>query len=158
MQYIWVMNDATQRQQAEEALKDSHDPSHLLAELMPDAMMVIGETNTIAYINPAGLRLLGATAPEQLIGKPLTAIVPPDRQNAVPQRMEHLRGSADRRTRYEQHFLRLDKQPHPEVVTTMVSASPILWKGKASTLLSFSDPTAQQQTPSTTQKIGRAHV
>jgi len=153
IQYIWVMSDATQRQQAEEALKDSHDPSHLLAELMTEAILVISETNTLAYINPAGLRLLGATSPEQLIGKPLTAMVPSDRQDAVRQRMEHLRGTAEPRARYEEHFLRLDRPTHQEVVTATVSAAPILWKGKASTLLSVSDPAAHQHAPTTTQRL-----
>lgn len=153
IQYIWVMSDATQRQQAEEALKDSHDPSHLLAESMTEAIMVIGEDNTIAYINPAGLRLLGAGSSEQLIGKPLATVVHPDRREAAHHRMQCLRGSGDPRTRYEERFLRLDGQTHLEGLTANVSASPILWKGKASTLLSFSDLTAQQQARSTTQRL-----
>ncbi len=152
-QHIWVMNDATQRQQAEDALKDSHDPSYLLAELMTDAIMVIGETNTISYINPAGLRLLGAGSSEQLIGKPLATVVHPDRQEAAHQRLQYLRGSGEPRTRYEERFLRLDGQPHPDALTAIVSASPILWKGKASTLFSFSDPTAQQQARSMAQRL-----
>ncbi|MDQ1291546.1 MAG: hypothetical protein QG615_1354, partial [Nitrospirota bacterium] len=153
IQYIWVMSDATQRQQAEEALKDSHDPSHLLAELMTEAIMVIGEDNTIVYINPAGLRLLGAGSSDQLIGKPLATVVHPDRREAAHHHMQYLRGSGDPRTRYEERFIRLDGQTHHEALTAIVSASPILWKGKASTLFSFSDLTAQQQAQSTTRRL-----
>lgn len=153
IQHIWVMSDATQRQQAEEALKDTHDPSRLLAELMAEAILVIGETNTISYINPAGLRLLGASSSEQLIGKPLAEIVHPDSQEAARHRMEFLRGSGESRSCYEERFLRLDGQTRQEVVTAIVSAAPILWRGKASTLLSCSDLTAQQQARSTTQRL-----
>ncbi|MEQ1795900.1 MAG: PAS domain S-box protein [Nitrospira sp.] len=152
-QYIWVMSDATQRQQAEEALKDSHDPSQVLAELMAEAIMMVGEANTIVYINPAGLRLLGATSAEQLIGKPLTAIVHPDQHEATGHRMQYLRGSGDPRTRYEERFVRLNGQTPQDVLTALVSAAPILWKGKASTVLSFSDQTEQQQARSTTQRL-----
>ncbi len=152
-QHIWVMNDATQRQQAEDALKSSHDPSYLLAEVMTEAIMVISEANTVSYINPAGLRLLGAGSSEQLIGKPLATVVHPDRQDAAHQRIQYLRGSGEPHTRYEERFLRLDGPPHQDALTAIVSASPILWQGKASTLLSFSDPTAQQQARSMAQRL-----
>ena len=139
-QHIWVMHDATQQQQAEDALKDSQDPSYLLAELMTDAIMVVGETNTISYINPAGLRLLGAGSSEQLIGKPLATVIHPDRQEAAHQRLQYMRGSGEPRTRYEERFLRLDGRPHREALTATVSASPILWKGKASSLIRAVSP------------------
>ncbi|MEK7725907.1 MAG: PAS domain-containing protein, partial [Nitrospirota bacterium] len=153
IQFIWVMNDVTQRQQAEEALKHTHDPSHLLAELMAEAILVIGEDNRIVYINAAGLRLLGASSPEQLIGNPLAAILPPDRQEAARQRLQHLRESGDLRTCYEERFVCVDAHTLHNIVTVMVSASPVLWKGRAATLLSCSDPTAEQQTRSTTQRL-----
>jgi PAS domain S-box-containing protein len=153
IQFIWVMNDVTQRQQAEEALKHTHDPSHLLAELMAETILVIGEDNRIVYVNAAGIRLLGATSPEQLIGNPLAAILPPDRQEAARQRLQHLRGSGDPRTCYEERFVCLDSHTLHKVVTVMVSASPVLWKGRAATLLSCSDLTAEQQARSTTQRL-----
>ncbi len=153
IRFIWVMNDVTQRQQAEEALTHTRDPSHLLAELMTEAILVIGEDNRIAYINAAGIRLLGATSPEQLMGNPLAAILPPDRQEAARQHLQHLRGSGDPRTCYKERFVCLDSHTLHKIVTVMVSASPVLWKGKAATLLSCADLTAEQQARSTTQRL-----
>ncbi len=153
IQFIWVMNDITQRQQAEEALKHTHDPSHLLAELMAETILVIGEDNRIVYVNAAGIRLLGATSQEQLIGNPLAAILPPDRQEAARQRLQHLRGAEGSRTCYEERFVCLDSHTLHKVVTVMISASPVLWKGRAATLLSCSDLTAEQQARSTTQRL-----
>lgn len=152
-QHIWVMSDVTQRQQAEEALKDSHDPFHLLAKLMAEAMLVIGEANLITYINPAGLRLFGATVPEQLTGKQLAAIVHPDQQDAVHHRMQSLRNSGDPHTRYAERFIRLDGRTPRDAVNVLVSASPILWKGTPSILLLLSDRTPQQQDRSTTEQL-----
>ncbi|MEK6633012.1 MAG: PAS domain-containing protein, partial [Nitrospirota bacterium] len=153
IQFIWVMNDVTQRQQDEEALKHTHDPAHLLAERMTEAILVIGEDNRIVYINAAGIRLLGATSPEQLIGNPLAAILPPDRQEAARQRLQHLRGSGDPRTSYEERFVCLDSHTLHKVITVMVSASPVLWKGRAATLLSCTDLTAERQARSTTLRL-----
>lgn len=152
-QFIWVMHDVTQRQQAEDALSHMHDPSHLLAELTTETILVIGEDNRILYVNRAGIRLLGATSPEQLMGNPLAAIVPPDRQEAVRQRLQHLRGSEDPRACYEERFVCLDSHTLHKIVTVMVSASPVLWKGRAATLLSCADLTAEQQARSTTQRL-----
>ncbi|MCS6291668.1 MAG: PAS domain S-box protein, partial [Nitrospira sp.] len=157
IQFIWVMNDVTQRQQAEEALKHTHDPAHLLAELMADAILVIGEDNRIVYVNTAGIRLLGATSPEQLIGNPLAAILPPDRQEAARQRLQHLRSSGDPRTCYEERFVCLDSHTLHKVIPVMVSASPVLWKGKTSVLLRLSN-TSHHTPVDTTLEDHKAHL
>jgi PAS domain S-box-containing protein len=120
---------------------------------MTETILVIGEDNRIVYINAAGIRLLGATSPEQLIGNPLAAILPPDRQEAARQRLQHLRDSGDSRTGYEERFVCLDSHTLHKIVTVMVSASPVHWKGMAATLLSCTDLTAEQQVRSTTQRL-----
>ncbi|SPP64446.1 PAS domain-containing hybrid sensor histidine kinase/response regulator [Nitrospira lenta] len=139
IRFIWVMNDVTQRQQAEDALKHTHDPSHLLAEFMAEAILVIGEDNRIVYVNAAGIELLGATSPEQLVGNPLAAILPPDRQEAARHRLQRLRGSEEPRTSYEERVVCLDSHTLHKVIPVMVSASLVLWKGKASVLLRLSN-------------------
>lgn len=153
IQFIWVLNDVTQRQQAEEALKDTQDPSHVLADLMTETVLVVGEDNRIVYINAAGVRLVGAASPEALVGKPLVAIMPPDRQEAARQRLQYLRSSGESRTSYEERFLRSDAPTHHQVVTVMLSASPIVWKGTASLLLTCTDPATEPQTRSTAQRL-----
>jgi len=157
IQFIWVMNDVTQRQQAEEALKYTHDPSHLLAELMTEAILVIGDDNRILYINAAGIRLLGATAPEQLVGNPLAAILPPDRQEAARQRLQHLREVENPRISYEERFVCLDSLTLHKVVSAKVSASPVLWKGKNSVLLQLS-PTPSHAPVDATLEDHEAHL
>lgn len=157
IQFIWVMNDVTQRQQAEEALKYTHDPSHLLAELMAEAILVIGEDNRIAYVNAAGIRLLGATSPEQLIGSPLAAILPPDRQEAARQRLQHLRDPGNPHTCYAERFVCLDSHTLHKVIPVMVSASPVLWKEKASVLLRLSH-TSQHISVDATLEDHKAHL
>ncbi|MCC6140305.1 MAG: PAS domain S-box protein [Nitrospira sp.] len=138
IQFIWVMNDVTQRQQAEEALQHQYDPSQLLAERMTKAVLVIGEDNRMAYVNTAGVRLLGATSSEQLIGNPLAAILPPDRQETARQRLQQLRNGENPSASYEERFVCLDSHTLHKVVPVMLSASPVLWKGKASILLQLS--------------------
>ncbi len=157
IQFIWVMNDVTQRQQTEEALKHQHDPSHLLAERMTEAILVLGEDTRIVYVNAAGIRLLGATAPEQLIGSPLAAILPHDQQEAARQRLQHLHGSENPCTSYEERFVCLDSPTPHKVVSAMVSTSLVLWKGNASILLRLS-ATSQDIPVDATPEDHKAHL
>src|SRR5215472_11602370 len=63
-----------QRKKAEKALLSSEERYRSLVELSPDALFVeAGER--IVFINTAGVRLLGAENPDQLIGRPVTEIL-----------------------------------------------------------------------------------
>lgn len=140
-EYIWVMSDATQRQQAEEALKDTRDPARMLADLMTEGIIVTSDA-AIVYANAGGLKLLAATSLEQVISKPIQSFLDPDCSDQVRRCIEHHQ-PANPVSQTTGRLLQLDGR----TIDIHLSAAPILWQGNASYLLLLS----QIASPSTTE-------
>src|SRR5512140_33420 len=96
-----------QRRQAEEALLSSEERYRSLVELSPDALFVQVE-DRIVFVNSAGVKLVRAATPEQLIGRPISEIVHPDDWPAVQERLRTMREEGRPVPFREQKLLRLD--------------------------------------------------
>lgn len=78
-----------------------------LVEMATEAILIV-KNSCITYINPAGLRLLGAKDPRQILGKFPLAVVHPDYHSIVQARSERLLKEGGRVPLLEQKWLRLD--------------------------------------------------
>ena len=74
----------------EAALRQTEARYRSLVELSPDAILVYRGTR-VEYLNPAAIKLFGASGPQQLLGKSLFELFHPDSHALVRQRMERLR-------------------------------------------------------------------
>jgi two-component system, cell cycle sensor histidine kinase and response regulator CckA len=70
------------RIKAEEDLRKSEERYRLVVELSPD-MIFVESSGRIAFMNPAGLRLLGASIAAEILGKRVSEIIVPDQQDAL---------------------------------------------------------------------------
>jgi PAS domain S-box-containing protein len=104
--YQGVVRDISERKRAQTAMRQSEAKYRRLIELSPDALYVQVKGHVV-LINSAGLRLLGAERPEQILGKHVLDIVHPDSREAVKARMEQL-GSVESVPPLEEKYLRLD--------------------------------------------------
>lgn len=84
---VGICIDVTRRRQAEEALQRSEDRYRSLVEMSPDALF-INENNRIVFINHAGLRLIGAATPEQVLGKTPYDLIHPDYHEVIRERID----------------------------------------------------------------------
>ena len=106
-------------------LEDSESRYLQLVELSPDAILIAIE-GTIIYINPAGVKLFGATSPEELVGLSTIDLVHPDFQEIVAERIRHLREEKTPVPPLEEKFLRLDGS----VIDVEVTAAPFSVQGR----------------------------
>ncbi|MGH2522341.1 MAG: PAS domain S-box protein, partial [Anaerolineales bacterium] len=113
-----------ERQQTEAELRESEGRYRQLVELSPDTIFVQTE-GRIAFINPAGARLLGADNPEQLIGKPVLDIIHPDYHDVVKERIR-LGNAGQTVPLIEEKFLRLDGG----AVDVEATAAPFIYQGR----------------------------
>jgi PAS domain S-box-containing protein len=133
--------DITERRKAEEALRESEEKYRQLVEASPDAMFLRDKDGMVSYINPEGLRILGATHPEQVIGRLSLEFVHPQSHAAVAERAKRVIEEGETVPLLEEKFIRLDGS----VVEVEVTAAPFSQEGKPGMQVIFHDITKRKQ-------------
>jgi diguanylate cyclase (GGDEF)-like protein/PAS domain S-box-containing protein len=119
----YQLQDISERKQAEEKLRGSEDSYRRLVELSPDAILV-QRRGTIIYANAACSALLGASSPDELLGKAVLQFVHPDDREAVKKRIEIVRQDpgAPPPPRTERRYIGLDgREVQVEVVINRIT-------------------------------------
>ncbi len=81
---IHVLRDITERNRAEQALRDSEELLRLLLSSTAEAICGLDCEGKCIFSNPASLRLLGYQDPEELLGRNLHALVHHTRADGSP--------------------------------------------------------------------------
>jgi PAS domain S-box-containing protein len=105
-----MKNEVAERKRAEESMRESEERYRQLVELSPDAI-VIHSAGRFVYVNSAALSLLGATSPDQLVGKPVLEIVSREMRGEVAGRIRKVYEGGYRSPLYEEKIIRLDGTP-----------------------------------------------
>jgi PAS domain S-box-containing protein len=130
---------ALARLRSREALLASEANHRALVERMPDAILVHVDQKFV-YANPAALHFVGARNLEQLLGRLIWDIVPPELQKLVASRVGNsARGRANRTM--EQQIVRLDGTRLDVEVTSL----PFTYEGKAAVQTVMRDITARKR-------------
>ena len=93
------------RERVEQALRESEEQYRQLVELAP-VLIAVHRDGEVLFINQAGLQLVDATSPDQIVGKPMEAFV--KEKEAAQKRVRRLLQAGDRSPVYEHKLLRLD--------------------------------------------------
>jgi PAS domain S-box-containing protein len=119
--------DITERKQAEEALREGEAKYRTLVETALD-MVLIHDGEKILYINPTGATLLGASSPNEILGRKVLEIVHPDFREGVRENYTtDLRGEPSPATQLQ--LLRLDGTSfwvEGRGVMTFIAGSPVV--------------------------------
>ncbi|HZK30559.1 MAG TPA: PAS domain-containing protein, partial [Methanoregula sp.] len=108
-EYYTVTRDISEQKTAEEALQESEDRYRKLVEISPDAVF-LHRNGKIIYANPATFTLLGATRPDEIIGKSVLDFVSPEFKDIVRENIQKdLQAKVSPRT--ELHMVRIDGTP-----------------------------------------------
>ena len=131
---------AMERKRAEGALRESEERYRRLVELSPE-MIAIHLNERFLYINPAGVRLLGAANSDELIGRSVVDFIHPDYLGIAKDRIRQIREEGKQVPRIEEKFIRLDGS----IADVEVSAAPYPHQGQIAMLMVALDTTEQRQ-------------
>src|SRR5215218_831708 len=98
---------AVERARASRALRESEERYHRLVELSPDAILVHAD-GEVVFVNGAGVKLLGADAGAQIVGRPIKEFVRHDRQDGVGRRIYGTTGDVSDAAFLEEKLVRSD--------------------------------------------------
>ena len=135
-----LSQELEERERTIHRLQESEERYRKLVELSPNAIFVQTEGN-FSFINPAGLRLLGAKVYSEILGKPIMDRVHPDYRRSVQTWMEQLNPEKKEDPRLEGVLLRLDGSP----LEVDVMATPLNYQGQMGALVLAQDITARRQ-------------
>lgn len=139
-----------QRKRAEEALQSSEERYRSLVELSPDALFVQSQEKLV-FINSAGVKLFGASDPNELIGLAVRQFVHPEDWSAFDQRIGKLHDEHRPAPFLEQRLVRLDGT----LVDAEVAAAPLMFEGRAAAQVIAHDVTDRKRSE---EEIRRLNV
>ncbi len=136
----------------EDGLSNSEERYRRLAELSPDMIIVLSKGN-IVYVNPAGIKILGASEAEELIGKPFLEIIHPDYLEIAKERIRRVEEGQEVPL-LEEKYIRLDGKS----VYVEVAAAPIPYEGQTMIQVVARDITERKRLEAAAQRLARENA
>jgi len=127
---ICLMTDITERKFAEAALQESEETFRQVIEGAPEAIYISADWKFL-YLNPAAIRLFGASSGEQLIGTPFLDRIHSLFHDAVRNRVLGIYEHHVTEPSLEEIYLRLDGSE----IEVEVSAVPFRYQGQHGSLV-----------------------
>ena len=135
--------DVTTRVRTERALRETEQRYRGLAELSPDAMWV-NQDGRLVFANPAAARLLGASSPDDLLGRSPFEVVEPEYHAIIRDRARELVERGGATPLVEMRWRRLDGR----VMDVESAAGAIAWRGQPAVQVVFRDVTERKRAES----------
>jgi PAS domain S-box-containing protein len=129
-----IVQDVTERKQAEEALRAGEERFRALVESVPDGIFVQTD-GRFAFLNDNAIRLLGAVRPDQLLGTLVSERLHPDFRDRLQARLRGAPATFPAGPPDEARWLRLDGSP----LEAEYSAVPFVSEGRPGNLVIFRD-------------------
>jgi two-component system, cell cycle sensor histidine kinase and response regulator CckA len=139
--YDGLVQDITDRKQAERALQESEFKYRQLVEGFPDAIAIYVD-GKIVFANSASVVLVRASSMEELIGKPVLDLVHPGYRQMIVERMKEVLSTKQTLPLLEEKFIRLDGSE----VDVEVKALPVTFGNRPAVQLIVRDISERKQT------------
>jgi len=138
--YVGIGLDIRARKELENRLRENEERYRTLVEMSPDAITVERD-GVIAFANSTAVRLLGARAPDAIVGRPLLDFIHPDHRRRVDSHFTRLRKRRKPMPTTEERLARLDGT----ALDIELAARPIVFEGQPANQVVLRDITARKQ-------------
>jgi PAS domain S-box-containing protein len=132
-------------------LQESEERFRLLVELSPDGILVHCYRNII-LANRGAAKILGASNPEELVGKAIKDLVHPDYWQIVEARVAEMVSSGRPQPIIDEKFIRLDGTE----IDVEVAAVPVIQEGKPLVQAIFRDVSARKRAQAVQRRLAAA--
>jgi PAS domain S-box-containing protein len=129
-----IADNISEKKLFEDELRSSEEGFRLLVETIPDGVIVHSD-GRVVFANPSSARIIGASNPAELIGKPVIDFVHPEFRAEALERIKNSLATNLRAPEQEEKFIRLDGN----TIDVQVNASPISFNKKPAMLTVFND-------------------
>jgi two-component system, NarL family, sensor histidine kinase ComP len=133
-----ILYNITDRKLAETALRESEERYRRLVEGSPDAIAVHSKGKFV-FVNSAGVKLIGAQSPQELIGKSILDVVHPDSRSEVIDRLRYM-AEGKEAPLFEEKFVKFDGS----VINVEVVGIPFTYLGQIATQVVVRDITERK--------------
>ncbi len=141
--------DITKRKLAEQKLQESEERYRRLVQFLPK-MIGVHVNKKWVFINPAGVKLLGAKHERDLLGKDVLEIISPEYREIARSRVEEIKNEGIPTPEIEEKFIRLDGG----IVDVSVSGIPINYQGESGIFVFAEDISARKKAE---EELRRSH-
>ena len=132
--------DITDRKRMEQSVRESEDRYRTLVDLSPSGVFVFCEGRAV-YVNHRGAFLLGATDPQELLGRSMFDFLHPDYHRDVRESAHRVLAGNVSVHSAERIYLRKDGTSIP----VQMEAARIVWNGTPAIIVLISDVTERKQ-------------
>jgi len=147
---VATFTDVTAPYHQERKLRESEERYRLLVENSPYAIG-IHQDGALQFVNQAALRLLGYAKPEDLFGKPISAVVHPDTWDAARQRIGRMLQGETGLYPTDDIYQRIDGSPVEVEVTTV----PFEYRSKPAIQVIALDISARKQAEANVSRLNQ---
>jgi len=140
------------RQRVEELLRENQEHYRRLADLFP-GLVGVQVQDRLVSVNTAGLDLLGAASPAELMGRPITDLVHPDSRPVIADQIRRVMDQGVETGPVEQKWTRLDGTP----IHVRVAAVPFMHEGRPAVQIVASDLTLTKRAEAALRESQERH-
>lgn len=140
LHFITTVVDITERTLAEQALRESEARYLNILNVAPVGIAV-HQKGKIVFANPAGMRLIGAASPDELVGRDIRTIIHPDHLETAMNRIQRMLAGEQGLYPVEDKYVRLDGQ----VIDVEVMATRLSYQGEPAVQVIVTDITERKR-------------